>query len=57
MASGVPNTAVPDRTKPALDAVERNDQRRFPYTLLDFIQKQELQLPLADRWLVDEVRS
>lgn len=41
VASGVPDTAFPDNTKPVLDAVERNDQRRFPYTFLDFVKEDE----------------
>ena len=49
VASGIPPTAFPDRTKPALDAVERNDQKRFPYTFLDFVSRDEL--GLLDRFI------
>jgi DEAD/DEAH box helicase domain-containing protein len=41
VATGVPATAFPDKTKPVLDAVERNDQQRFPYTFLDFVKLDE----------------
>lgn len=44
VAGGIPHTAFPDKTKPVLDTVERNDQRRFPYTFLEFVRKDELGL-------------
>src|SRR5262249_40520592 len=53
VASGIPLTALPDRTKPALDAVERNDQRTFPYTFLEFVHKDELGLLARFEALLD----
>jgi DEAD/DEAH box helicase domain-containing protein len=44
VASGIALTALPDRTKPALDAVEANEQRKFPYTFLDFVQGKQQHL-------------
>lgn len=44
VATGIPDTAFPDKTGPALDAIDRKDQQRFPYPLLDFIQKDDLGL-------------
>lgn len=41
VATGIPDTAFPDRTSAALDAIDRNDQARFPYNLLSFIQQDE----------------
>ncbi len=54
VATGIPDTAFPDKTGPALDAIDRKDQQRFPYTLLAFIQKDDL--GLLDRFfaLMDE---
>lgn len=44
VASGIPETALPDKTSVALDAVEKNDLSRFPYNLLTFVQKDEAAL-------------
>lgn len=41
VATGIAETAFPDKTGPALDAVEKNDLRRFPHNLLDFMQKDD----------------
>lgn len=41
VASGIPDTAFPDKTSAALDAIEKNDLGRFPYNLLTFIQQDE----------------
>ena len=41
VASGIAATAFPDKTKPALDAVERKDEARFPYNFLNFVQNDE----------------
>ncbi|MCB1633304.1 MAG: DEAD/DEAH box helicase [Xanthomonadales bacterium] len=38
VATGIPDTAFPDKTGPALDAVEKRSLGRFPYNLLDFMQ-------------------
>lgn len=44
VASGIAETAFPDKTSVALDAVEKNDLSRFPYNLLGFVQKNESEL-------------
>jgi len=44
VASGIATTALPDKTGPALDAVERADQARFPYTFLEWVHAQEADL-------------
>ena len=44
VASGIPDTAMPDKTGAALDAVERLDERRFPYTFFKWIQTREDEL-------------
>lgn len=41
VASGIPDTAFPDKTSAALDAIDKSDQGRFPYNLLAFIQQDE----------------
>jgi DEAD/DEAH box helicase domain-containing protein len=40
-------TSLPDKTSPALDAVERADKARFPYTFLDHVLANEPQLAEA----------
>src|SRR5207249_3850830 len=37
-------TALPDKTSPALDAVERADKTRFPYTFTDHVLTNEPRL-------------
>ena len=37
-------TALPDKTSPALDAVERADKTRFPYTFIDHVLTNEPRL-------------
>ena len=37
VASGLPDKALPDKTSPALDAVENHDTHRFPYTFLEHL--------------------
>ena len=44
VGSGIPAKALPDETKDALDAYDANDQKRFPYIFLDYIQKHEVEL-------------
>ena len=44
VASGVPETAFPDKTSVALDAVEKNVPARFPYNLLTYVQQNETTL-------------
>ena len=44
VGSGVPVTALPDKTAPALDARDTVDQTRFPYTFLDYLQRNEAPL-------------
>lgn len=41
VASGIPDTAMPDKTGAVLDAVERVDEQRFPYTFFKWIQGRE----------------
>jgi DEAD/DEAH box helicase domain-containing protein len=40
-------TALPDKTSPALDAVERADKARFPYTFIDHVLTNEPRLSQA----------
>ncbi|NCT69100.1 MAG: DEAD/DEAH box helicase [Rhodanobacteraceae bacterium] len=49
VGSGIPDTAFPDKTSAALDAIDKNDTGRFPYNLLTFIQQDEASL--LDRFL------
>ena len=44
VGSGIPDTALPDKTKEALDARDSLDQTRFPYTFLDYVQTHEERL-------------
>ena len=44
VGSGIPDTALPDKTKEALDARDSLDQTRFPYTFLDYVQAHEERL-------------
>lgn len=44
VGSGIPDTALPDKTKEALDARDSLDQSRFPYTFLDYILTHEERL-------------
>lgn len=44
VATGIPETAFPDKTSVVLDAVEKNELSRFPYNLLAYVQKNELAL-------------
>jgi DEAD/DEAH box helicase domain-containing protein len=44
VGSGIPAKALPDETKDALDAYDANDQKRFPYIFLDYMQMQESEL-------------
>jgi len=39
VASGIPDSAFPDKTSVALDAIDKQDLARFPYNLLAFIQQ------------------
>ncbi|WPU55888.1 DEAD/DEAH box helicase [Stenotrophomonas acidaminiphila] len=41
VATGIADTAFPDKTSAALDAIDKNDPGRFPYNLLAFIQQDE----------------
>ena len=41
VASGIPEKALPDKTSPALDAVENIDTNRFPYTFLSYLLENE----------------
>lgn len=44
VGSGIPDTALPDKTKEALDARDSLDQSRFPYTFLDYMLTHEERL-------------
>jgi DEAD/DEAH box helicase domain-containing protein len=44
VGSGIPDTALPNETRDALNARDSLDQTRFPYTFLDYIQKHEERL-------------
>lgn len=44
VATGIAETAFPDKTSVVLDAVEKNELSRFPYNLLAYVQKNELAL-------------
>jgi DEAD/DEAH box helicase domain-containing protein len=44
VSSGIPDTALPDKTKEALDARDNVDQTRFPYTFLNFMHENEARL-------------
>ncbi len=44
VGSGIPDTALPDKTQEALNAHERFDQTRFPVTFLNYIQTHEERL-------------
>jgi DEAD/DEAH box helicase domain-containing protein len=41
VSSGIPDSALPNDTRDALNARDSLDQKRFPYTFLDYIQKHE----------------
>ena len=41
VGSGIPETALPDKTQAALNARDSLDQTRFPYTFLDYILEHE----------------
>jgi DEAD/DEAH box helicase domain-containing protein len=41
VGSGIKETALPDKTKEALDARDSHDQTRFPYTFLSYIFEHE----------------
>jgi DEAD/DEAH box helicase domain-containing protein len=57
VASGIPDTALPDKTSVALDAIDSHDQTRFPYNLLAFIQRDEDALFEAFLGLLGEQRT
>ena len=44
VGTGIPETALPDKTSPVLDAIDRNELTRFPYNFLDFVQAEGIQL-------------
>ncbi len=44
VGSGIPDTALPDKTKDALNAVESHDPKSFPHTFLDYVLKHEERL-------------
>jgi DEAD/DEAH box helicase domain-containing protein len=41
VASGIPDSALPNETRDALNARDSLDQTRFPYTFLDYMHKHE----------------
>jgi DEAD/DEAH box helicase domain-containing protein len=54
VGSGIPIKALPDHTSEALDAYDANDQKRFPYIFLTFIQERETELLAGFKALLDE---
>jgi len=44
VGSGIPDTALPDKTQDALNARDSLDQTRFPFTFLDYILEHEARL-------------
>ena len=44
MATGVPRQALPHLLSDVLNAIERNDQKRFPYNWLTYIQAHQGEL-------------
>ncbi len=44
VGSGIPDTALPDKTQDALNARDSMDQSRFPFTFLEYILKHEERL-------------
>ena len=40
VATGIDETAMPTTLGPVLDAVERYQPERFPYTFIDFVEAQ-----------------
>lgn len=44
VATGVPDSALPEKTGPVLDAVERREPSRFPYTFIAFVQAEGISL-------------
>ena len=44
VGSGIPDTALPDKTQEALNARDSLDQTRFPYTFLDYVLKHDERL-------------
>jgi DEAD/DEAH box helicase domain-containing protein len=54
VGSGIPTKALPDETKDALDAYDANDQKRFPYIFLDYMQAHEVELLSGFKALLGE---
>ncbi|MEI7773514.1 MAG: Zn-binding domain-containing protein [Verrucomicrobiota bacterium] len=54
VGSGIPIKALPDKTSEALDAYDANDQQRFPYIFLAFIQENELKILSGFKELLGE---
>jgi DEAD/DEAH box helicase domain-containing protein len=52
--TGIPLKALPDETKEALDAYDANDQKRFPYIFLTYIQVNEVELLAGFKALLGE---
>ena len=44
VGSGIPDTALPDKTQDALNARDSADQTRFPYTFLEYMHQHEVRL-------------
>ena len=44
VGTGIPDQALPEETKEALDAYDANDQKRFPYIFLSYIHENEVEL-------------
>ena len=41
VGSGIPDTALPDKTQDALNARDSLDHKRFPYTFLNYVQEHQ----------------
>ena len=54
VGSGIPIKALPDKTSEALDAYDANDQKRFPYIFLTYIQENETELLAGFKALLGE---
>jgi len=54
VGTGIPAQALPDATKEALDAYDSNDQKRFPYIFLTYIQENEVELLTGFKALLGE---
>ncbi len=52
VGSGIPETALPESTQDALNAYDKADESRFPYTFAEYLQKHEERLLRAFKGLL-----